>query len=278
MSDTHHSRMPGTHRAWSGRDRHYFEDGYSEPRGVKRLTWRGLGGSDTEAIAEGLAEHEGVEYAYGPECDWDDLMVPVVAIEPEPLSWHSDEHDTDADHSADWEDDAYYGNPAERVDVYVDTDGEEYHAGPVEDLDDDEDWSSWLPLMTYDEACEELNYGFTIEGPSVSSEPPKREAYIRVYELARQLEVDSKPLVAHLRGIGEYVLGHQSWVALPVARALMNDEAAVASLGERTTPSTGTQRLDALIREEARRASMPRPRNPFLHSTYAPNLYPTRVQ
>lgn len=244
MSDTTHPRIPGTHRVWTRADRYYEETGYSEPKGVKQREWQSIGLNDTAVIAEGLADYVEDAFEAGdvPDCDsvtWDhhgqfldwDFTVQSVALEP--------------DHY-DLEDEVHYGDPADLPDP------------PEWDDEEPTDWTPWLPTLSYDEACEELNYGFTIEGPSPSTEPLKRDAYVRVYELARQLEVDSKPLVAYLRGIGEYVLSHQSWVALPVARRLSLDEEAVASLGERTTESTPAQRWEAILTGEARTALLKR--------------------
>lgn len=296
-SRTHKPRRPGTNRyasrAW--REQEDWEGEFSKPTVTADL-----------ALAEGLEAYAADQFVDGPVPECDDVtwnvsefglgtwLVPVVAAEIDPyeeaydagdlvfdedgllvlpsepvLTWSSD--DEYAYEDEDEDEDVHYGDPAERVDVWI-HDGKEYLTGPVpEDLDEITDWTSWLPLMSYDEACEELAYGFTIEGPSPQPEPLREGHYVRVYQLARDLGVDSKPLVAHLREIGEYVATHQSWVANPVADRLRADNSLAPlawALGGRTTATTGTQSLDALIREEGRRYAAhpvpPRPgTNPF---------------
>lgn len=110
----------------------------------------------------------------------------------------------------------------------------EFEHEPEYDEDADLDYEPWLPVMSISDAYQELGDGFTIEGPSRPWKEVKSEHYVRVYELAREVGIEAKHLVADLRLNGEYVHSHMSLVAVPVADYLVDiREVLIESYGPR---------------------------------------------
>lgn len=98
---------------------------------------------------------------------------------------------------------------------------------------------------------------WVIEGPSVTKPEPLRAGhYVRVYELAREVGIESKDLIRHLRLSGEYVKAHTSYVALPVAdRVKAIADVLVDTYGARKAERPDPiARMRVLLAEEARHA------------------------
>ena len=132
--------------------------------------------------------------------------------------------------------------PSEREYIEADPDFDE-------DEWDDDTWegrTTFLPLMSINEAYDAFGGDFTIEGPNAERvEPLKGEHYIRVHELAAEVGIESRDLIRYLRLEGEYVTNHMSMVANPVADIVRRQaDGLVERFGAR--PAIEISGLDAL--------------------------------
>lgn len=160
----------------------------------------------------------------------------------------------------------------------------ESEAEPEPDLDPT-DAAAWLTTPPR-EFFAAMGDAWVIEGPSTTRPEPTREGhYVRVCDMAREVGIDSKHMVEHLRLSGEYVRNHLSWVALPVAQRVYDEERATGALVARYGRRKATEadhyddlrRLRRLLSEPTPwsrpaksirsnnpiRPSAPRPGNPF---------------
>jgi len=288
MSNTDHPRIKGTHRA-----------GRSD--GCQGCYWCGRkpdGLTKRQAIVESLAEPEpermvGDGLSAAGQIDWwkrqpepdERYEEPLADWERELLGWSEPvQSEPEWEPLADWERELLNGEPEYSCSDHHDCspfrlDCEQYEEPEQEDWPEDEFDRHWLATPT-SEFFDALGDAWVIEGPNpVRPEPLREGNYVRVWQLAEDLCVESKHVVEVLRLAGEYVKTHQSWVARPVAEAVMlGREWIVAKYGEREDRAPGNT-LRMLLLQEGQRAKAPRPepipvpdagmgprpgRNPFL--------------
>lgn len=231
MSRTDHPRLPGTHRAG-----HPFAcrdcDGYGCYWCCKSRHGRRGAMSERAAIVEQIADMDDQRRLP----DWEEELLDQFEVDR-------------VERLADWE--------RELLDIPADvlwrTEGAGLnHVWAPEPEDDDPTDVHWDDPATCDDEGEGAQWltgdphhffdavgdAWVIEGPSTVSAEPQREGhYVRVWQLARDLNVESKHVVEVLRTAGEYVRGHQSWIAAPVAEAVMQGrEWIVDQYGQRPAP------------------------------------------
>lgn len=250
MSKTDHARLPGTHRVGHDGRRWRKDDGES-------LAQRAV--ATREVIDEGLAEYHApldLGETYVRECSdgFDD-------------QWH----DGDDLRMADWEIALLTGIDQEEVADVVWTSLEseviDLHERTVlVEVDEDEGYDehyagSWL-TGTIAEAFPDG--AFTIEGPATQRDRSsgKADAHMRVYELAREVGIETRHMVEFLRVVeGEWVAGQTAYVALPVCERMLDlADDLRAEYGQRATPKTWAQQRTAWdARFATRRPGLSRP-------------------
>ncbi|NUS01995.1 MAG: hypothetical protein HOV97_05460 [Nonomuraea sp.] len=89
--------------------------------------------------------------------------------------------------------------------------------------------------------------GFTIEGPSRDRTSGKADGYLRAYELARLVGINTAHMVEYLRDVhGEWVAGPTAYVALPVCERMVSlADDLQAEYGRRDTPVTWAEQRAA---------------------------------
>lgn len=268
MSRTDHPRSYGTHRA-----QHDLRENAKES---KRLPVR-----PNLTLVDALAEH-------GPDADLIDLpglkrLGPIEwdrwwARTSGRQSWLDDAYpmevdlDDEPERLADWERDLLdlpestvwqTVSGQDHMWAEVVTHGYESPEQFVEESEQDLDAAdpqAWLHGDPHD-FFQSVGDAWVIEGPSATRPEPVRAGhYVRVYELAREVGIESKDMVRHLRNSGEYVRSHTSSVAVPVAERLRAiADVLVDTYGARKASAAdrhdaAMRRLDVLIAEEARNA------------------------
>lgn len=250
------------------------------------IRWReGRRMTDAAAIAEGLADmHDEPEYMVGDGLtragheDW---------LGSRPCSWSEEDQDwrvdpwadpieenldtawVDEEPLADWELTLLNGDDIEDDFTPLwDSSAPDANWGEQDEEDfwPEQDETPWF-AMPLDQFFEDMHGFWHVEGPSMTRPEPTREGhYVRVWQLAEDLCVESKHVIEVLRLAGEYVKSHQSYVAKPVADAVMlGREWIVAKYGEREDPKVDvTTTLRYLLLQEDQRAKAGRPGpNPF---------------
>jgi hypothetical protein len=225
MSRTFHPRSYGTHRAGHDLRENAKEDCRLPVR--PDLT-------KAQAIAEYEPTSEPIDLPglkrLGP-IEWDNFW---RGVRPRPEPWCEEterwldasmDEWLDDERMASWEVDVLEGAEGacwttRSGDDLVGSYAELYADVPDEPTDDDldaADQSAWLTGDPRD-FFDAVGDAWVVEGPSVTKPEPLRAGhYVRVYELAREVGIETKDLVRHLRLSGEYVRGAQSFVAVPVA-------------------------------------------------------------
>lgn len=96
---------------------------------------------------------------------------------------------------------------------------------------DDDGWLTTSPREFFDAVGE----AWVIEGPCVThSEPTRAGHYMRAWELAREVGIETRDLLTFLAKFGEFVKCAQSWVAMPVCKRVMTEaDTLVAGYGAR---------------------------------------------
>lgn len=174
--------------------------------------------SKSDAITEGLFDHEDERMAY--EIDLAETYQRECGDMLEMLSWS----DTQAAYDlwsgdepvAEWEFDLLTGD-SDGYDEYR-AEFEASRPAPIVEQDDEPDLDETYPgqwlVGDVDEAFPDG--GYVITGPSPSRRSVRASGYIRVYELAREVGINTTHMITALRSHGEYVNSGFAYVALPV--------------------------------------------------------------
>lgn len=111
----------------------------------------------------------------------------------------------------------------------VDYEDEVGEPAPYERVDDEDD-EDYEPESTFltatpEEFFDAVGDAWVFEGPAAPADwmhhkPARGGHYVRVHQLAREVGIEARDLVTFLRSTGEYVRGHQSWIAEPVAERM----------------------------------------------------------
>lgn len=207
-----------------------------------------------DAITDSLAEAEVVDLTTSPYDDHLGLKrIGPAAWE----AWHEDGYEMYLER--DWE--ALEAHEHDHIEPLADWERELLGGDPEPEEDEDEedldtDWTPWMPTLSVKQAYDQMGDGWHVEGAMPVSR--NMGGYIRVHELAFQIGVSSKSLLAFLRTTNEYVSNHLSYLALPVAdRIRAEADDLIEEYGPRE--STPLDRLKVLLAEEDQRAKTPRP-------------------
>lgn len=205
-----------------------------------------------------------------PLADWErELLVSrAIVLGDEPVAWSSE---IDGEHRFD--------NASAHLLECVECDNISREVEQDDEREDEFDFlfgeSGFLPTMSLAEVYHHLgDGGWHIESQGGVRTPVGTGAYLRVYDLARELGYTSKEMVERLRLMGEYVATASSIVAMPVAdfcraygRPCQDTSAAKV---ETPQPDLNTLR-DSLSRQAvASRPGAPRPGNNHLYSLPRP--------
>ena len=221
MSKTDHARVKGSHRVGHA-ERAWRKEDHDRLPTRPALAMR-------DEIAEGLAlVHAPIDlderYTMR-ECvsEWEYLHTHAPANEPdwaeEPL--------------ADWERELLGQSVAEPVD---------------DDEDWPTDWTAWLTTPPQ-EFFDAVGNAYVLEGPDGSRDRTsgKADGYLRAYELARLVGINTAHMVEYLRDVhGEWVAGPTAYVALPVCERMVSlADDLQAEYGRRDMPVTWAEQRAA---------------------------------